>query len=545
MNQKTDACPFCGKNHDADVRVCPMTGLSLRFSEPNKAIGEIIGKKYRLSKLIGKGGMGYVYEAVNVQLDKRVAIKVLLPESSKIDQVTERFKREARSAASIGHENIVDVYDFDTTGDGIVFIVMELLIGHDFGHALESTGTVSVERAATICVQSARALGAAHERGIIHRDLKPENIFLVQRKTGEVVKIVDFGIAMIKEHGSITRLTTDGILLGTPYYMSPEQARGAKDLDHRVDIYALGAVMFEALTGSVLFSGETYLEVISKHQMQSPPMLQERKPDLVCPRAVEDIIMKMLEKDPGKRPSSMEEVEKVLLPYSSERASARISAISGKSDVFADTAVDTGSLTPAPQKMHTTPAEWEEVEGPGRIRGLMPVFLIGGGIVFLALLIVGALFLFKGGKEDRSGDPQSFPISSIPAQTLKKTGKEKAAEKISITVAASPKEAIIKINGGIIEGNPAEIELMRSSDTATITIEAEGHVPHKQEISLDKNHSISFALEKSPQEKAASKKTKKPGKKDTAPDSGEPKGKKTKKPDKIIDQSPYDTGVGQ
>ena len=539
MNNKTDACPFCGKNHDPDVRVCPMTGLSLRFSEPNKAIGEIIGKKYRLSKLIGKGGMGFVYEAVNVQLEKRVAIKVLLPESSKIDQVTERFKREARSAASIGHENIVDVYDLDTTGDGIIFIVMELLLGYDFAHALDSTGSVPVERAATICVQSARALGAAHERGIIHRDLKPENIFLVQRKTGEVVKIVDFGIAMIKEHGSITRLTTDGILLGTPYYMSPEQARGAKDLDHRVDIYALGAVLFEALTGSVLFGGETYLEVISKHQMQPPPMLQERKPDLICPRPIEDLIMQMLEKDPGKRPASMEEVEKVLLPYSSERASARSSEISGKSDAFADTAIDTGSLTPAPEKMHTTPVQWEEGEGPGRIRGLLPVFLIGGGVVFLALLIVGALLLFSGGKEDKSTDPKSFPISSMPVKTQNKTGKQKAEEKISITVSASPEEAVIRINGGIVEGNPAELELMHSSDTATITIEAGGYVTHKQEIKLDRSHTISYTLEKMPEEKASSKKTKKPGKKETAPDSGELKGKKTKKPDKIIDQSPY------
>ncbi|MFH1438568.1 MAG: serine/threonine-protein kinase [Pseudomonadota bacterium] len=522
-----------------------MTGLSLRFSEPNKSIGEIIGKKYRLSKLIGKGGMGFVYEAVNVQLDKKVAIKVLLPESSKIDQVTERFKREARSAASIGHENIVDVYDLDTTDDGIVFIVMELLVGYDFAHALDSTGAVPVERAATICVQSARALGAAHERGIIHRDLKPENIFLVQRKTGEVVKIVDFGIAMIKEHGSITRLTTDGILLGTPYYMSPEQARGAKDLDHRVDIYALGAVMFEALTGSVLFAGETYLEVISKHQMQPPPILQERKPDLVCPRPVEDLIMKMLEKDPGKRPSSMEEVEKVLLPYSSERASARISEISGKSDAFADTAVGTGSMTPAPQKMHTTPVQWEEGEGPGRIRGLMPVFLIGGGVVFLAMIIVGALFLFSGGKEGESTDPKSFPISSMPVKTQDKTGKQKAQENISIAVSASPQEAVIKINGSIIEGNPAELNLLRSSDTATITIEAEGYATQEQEIKLDRSHTISYALEKIPREKDPSKKTKKPDKKETAPDIEEPKGKKTKKPDKIIDTSPYKTGVGQ
>lgn len=536
---KKNGCPFCGQQHDPDVLVCPMTGMSLRFSDPEKAVGEIIGEKYRLSSLIGRGGMGSVFEAVNIQLDKKVAIKILLPESANINQVTERFKREARSAASIGHENIVDVYDFDTTQDGVVFIVMELLSGYDFAELLKSDNCVPLERTSTIAVQTARALGAAHERGIIHRDLKPENIFLTQRKSGEVVKIVDFGIAMIKEHGSLSRLTTDGILLGTPYYMSPEQARGAKDIDHRVDIYALGAVLFEALTGTVLFSGETYLEVISKHQMETPPLLQERKHDLVVPDLVEDIIMKMLLKDPAKRPATMEEVEEALLPFSSERKADHTTVNSGKFVEFAETIADTGSeAAPAPslhEKQHTTPVQWEEKE---KTRGFFTpktILITLGIVIAFAVSVLVAAIAFDKDSEDEQGAPQSYPIATAP-----KKNSKIAVEKISVSIAASPKGATIMLDGKALEGNPAEINLERSSREATITIEAKGYITKTRVIKLDKNRDIDLSLDREHKPKAGATTKPKPGKngkKDTVEPDKKPK--KGKGAITVTQDSPY------
>jgi serine/threonine protein kinase len=534
------SCPFCGKQHDAGTLVCPLTGMSLRFSDPERAVGQVIGGKYRLARLIGRGGMGTVFEAVNVQLDKRVAIKILLPESAHIEQVTERFKREARSAASIGHENIVDVYDLDTTEDGVVYIVMELLSGCDLADVLKDDRCISVERACTIGLQTARALGAAHERGIIHRDLKPENIFLTKKQSGEVVKIVDFGIAMIKEHGSLSRLTTDGILLGTPYYMSPEQARGSKDLDHRVDIYALGAVLFEALTGNVLFSGETYLEVISKHQIQPPPMLQERKPDLAVPGGVENIIMKMLEKDPNRRPPAMSEVEQALLPYSAERTTGPQPVPDGRSDAFAATMADTGRLegrdVSHPDRMHTTPVQWEEAE-PGRkfMRPRTIMIVLGIVLIFVASALIAMTALNRETKDGES-DRIAYPISSVPIG--KKTGAE-APRRIELSVAVSPVEAVIKLNGKALDGNPAQLELDASSDTAVLTAEARGYITKEETVRLDKSQTLAFKLEKEPSK--ARPPTDKPKDKGEAEQGTETKtkAKKGKGSITVTEESPY------
>jgi serine/threonine protein kinase len=491
VKNRKDSCPFCGQSHDPEALVCPMTGLSLRFADPEKAVGQVIGSKYRLDRLIGKGGMGTVYEATNIQLDKKVAIKTLLPESSRIDQVTERFKREARSAASIGHENIVDIYDLDTTEEGVIYIVMELLSGYDLAEALKGGACIPVHRAASIGVQTARALGAAHERGLIHRDLKPENIFLIQRKSGEIVKIVDFGIAMIKEHGSLSRLTTDGILLGTPYYMSPEQARGVKELDHRVDVYALGAVLFESLTGTVLFSGETYLEVISKHQIEAVPLLCERKKDLIVPDEFETTIMKMLEKDPARRPSSMDEVEKVLLPFSCETAS-RPPSLSEKFEEFSETVADMQSLQLQKERLHTTPVEWE---GDKKSKKLLKTRSLAIALVILFIFIfsAAAAILFLDHKpKNRSQAAGGIPISSAE---IKSNIAEARKETVTIKIAASPAEASITFDGKLLEENPAAVTVKASSRKANITVEAAGYKPQTREVQLDKDDSIAVALE--------------------------------------------------
>lgn len=489
---KTISCPFCGKLHDYSLQVCPLTGLNLRFADPQKAIGSVIGGKYRLEKMIGKGGMGTVYEATNLQIEKKVAIKTLLPESSKIDQIAERFKREARSAASIGHENIVDIYDLDKTEEGVIYIVMELLKGYDLAEILKSGKSLSLERTASIGVQTARALGAAHERGIIHRDLKPENIYLCQRKSGEIVKIVDFGIAMIKEHGSLSRLTTDGILLGTPYYMSPEQARGVKELDHRVDIYALGAVLFECLTGSVLFSGETYLEVISKHQIEPPQRPSERKKELVLPESVENLIMKMLEKDPSKRPSSMEEVEKILLPYSRLESGVQYS-LDRKSEELAETIADSRVSIKQAEILKTTPVEWDTKKKLTRIfTGKKTVIAVSLIFAFISTIAIVLWISTTSGKNKSQYKVSNIP--NIPIETISTKTKDEG-KTITINIKAFPQDAEIILDGKPLEGNPFELNTAASQKIASLEVRAPGYKTYFEKVKLDKNQSLTIVLE--------------------------------------------------
>ncbi|HEU5060263.1 MAG TPA: serine/threonine-protein kinase, partial [Kofleriaceae bacterium] len=203
-------------------------------------VGTVLEAKYEITRKIGQGGMGAVYEATHKLIGKRVAVKVLLDKYAQKDQIVARLQQEARLASSIGHSNIIDITDIGQTRDGRMFVVMEFLEGESLGALIARTGRLDQQRALRIARQIASALGAAHKKGIVHRDVKPENVFLLTRNDQDYVKVVDFGISksLRPEDGSDSpRLTQTGMVLGTPLYMSPEQARGDEQLDHRIDIY--------------------------------------------------------------------------------------------------------------------------------------------------------------------------------------------------------------------------------------------------------------------------------------------------------------------
>ena len=227
-------------------------------------VGAVLADRYEVVRRIGEGGMGAVYEAKHTVIGKRVAVKVLLEKFVAKSDFVARLLQEARLASSIGHEHIVDVTDFGTTVDGRSFVVMEFLDGESLAELAMREAPLPIERSVGIARQVASALGAAHAKGIFHRDVKPENIYLVKRGDVDFVKVVDFGISKAvkpagDEGGEGYRLTHTGLLLGTPLYMSPEQARGEEDLDHRVDIWALGVLLYECLTGEVPFRANNYL----------------------------------------------------------------------------------------------------------------------------------------------------------------------------------------------------------------------------------------------------------------------------------------------
>ncbi|HEU4613662.1 MAG TPA: serine/threonine-protein kinase, partial [Kofleriaceae bacterium] len=245
-------------------------------------VGSVIADTYTIEALIGRGGMGAVFMASHKRLPgKQVAIKVLHAEMSG-EEVLARFKREAEIASRLGHPNIVQVHDFNLMPDGTPYLVLEYLHGESLAQRLKQ-GPLSLEHAMSIVRQVGSALAAAHREGIVHRDLKPQNIFLVPTEVDgrivEIAKVLDFGISKIR--GSTTVKTQDSALLGTPQYMAPEQATGQhSSVDERTDVFALGAIVYEMLSGQPAFSGETIPEVVFKVVYEQPVPLAERVPGL-------------------------------------------------------------------------------------------------------------------------------------------------------------------------------------------------------------------------------------------------------------------------
>ncbi|HVY39089.1 MAG TPA: serine/threonine-protein kinase [Polyangia bacterium] len=272
-------------------------------------VGTVVSDRYRIVRKVGEGGMGAVYQAEHAVIGKRVALKVLFADLSRRPELVARFLQEAKSASRIGHENVIDISDFGQTSEGLVYIAMEFLEGQDLGRALRSERTLPWARARGILMQIAKGLRAAHAQGIIHRDMKPENIFLVQRDgRPDFVKVLDFGIAKVvsADNNDGPRLTQTGMIFGTPEYMSPEQAQGQPP-DHRVDVYAVGCIMYHMLTGAVPFHADSFMGILTKHLLEPVIPPRQRRPDLQIPADVEAVCLRALEKDRDKRWVDMDE----------------------------------------------------------------------------------------------------------------------------------------------------------------------------------------------------------------------------------------------
>lgn len=270
------------------------------YTELRELVGTTLSGRYNITRQVGQGGMGAVYEATHALIGKRVAVKVLLDKYAKREALVARLEKEARLASSIGHEHIVDITDFGITEDGRNFVVMEYLEGESLAECLQREVRLPERRVLEIVQQATSALAAAHKKGVVHRDIKPENIFLLQRRDKDFVKVVDFGISKSlrdtdENEESKPRLTETGMVLGTPLYMSPEQARGDDELDHRVDVYALGVIMYETSTGRVPFQGTNYLSVISQVLSSSPMSPRQIVPALS--EEFEAVVTRAMSKD--------------------------------------------------------------------------------------------------------------------------------------------------------------------------------------------------------------------------------------------------------
>lgn len=348
------------------VRATPQTMADL-------LLGTVVADRYKLLERLGEGAMGWVFLAEHTEIGKRVAVKVLRPSLCRMPEAVSRFRREARAATQIGSKHIVDVTDFGTTPNGAVFFVMEQLEGgEDLGTALQRSGKMPWPRVRDILLQLCEALQAAHDAGIIHRDVKPANFFrLEQGGNPDFIKVLDFGIARLATPND-SIVTQTGVIMGTPDFMAPEQAQG-RHVDHRADIYSLGATAYALLTGKPPFVGANEYEVIYKQLNEDPKPPSEIAPDAGIPGWVDDVILKAMRKDPEDRWTSMAELARMLEQPPSQEVAQR----------------------PAIAKVETTG------ESPGRsqvARGtsppIAPVALVIGALVLAVLGAVGYVLLF-------------------------------------------------------------------------------------------------------------------------------------------------------
>jgi serine/threonine-protein kinase len=312
MTKSTFLCPFCGLSHDSTVKACPKTDEPL--GPVHKMGGTLLDGKYRVEAVIGTGGMGVVYEGRHKVIDRRVAVKFLIPETCSTPEVRQRFINEAKIAAALGHKNIVAVLDMGETTGGVPYIVMEYLEGESLGDHIQNEGVLNVDRAVGIAMQILDGLHAVHSEGIIHRDLKPENVFLAKQSGGEeIVKLLDFGISRLdREEGEVSRLTEAGKVYGTPYYVSPEQAEGKLSLDGRADLYSVGVLLYEMVTGYLPFRSKSYATLMVDIITRPPPDPRDFLPEL--PVDLVAVINKALAKNTSLRYPSAREMSDALAP---------------------------------------------------------------------------------------------------------------------------------------------------------------------------------------------------------------------------------------
>ncbi|MFT5430023.1 MAG: serine/threonine protein kinase [Myxococcota bacterium] len=308
-------CPTCQLEYAKDVDVCPKDGAKLiragRSSDDR--IGEKITEKLTITGVLGEGGMGTVYKAFQHSMERDVAVKVLRRSLSEDAEVVRRFLVEAKSASKLNHPNIITLFDFGQAAGGELYLMMELLEGSTLSDALTESKRMAPDRTVAIISQVCDAVQYAHDNQLIHRDLKPENVFVSAGagRMGEFVKVLDFGLAKAAS-GEGSNITQTGMVCGTPAYMSPEQATG-QDLDGRSDVYAIGIMLYELLTGELPFDESTPIHQLMSHVQKTPPSLSEKCSVVQFDPRVEAAVMKCLAKAPADRPSSARELKQMLM----------------------------------------------------------------------------------------------------------------------------------------------------------------------------------------------------------------------------------------
>jgi serine/threonine-protein kinase len=397
------------------------------MSDSTPPVSGLVAGKYEVVRLIGRGGMGSVWEGRHASLGTRVAIKFIDQEYSRSKEARSRFVTEARAAATIHSRHAIQILDHGVTDDGRPYQVMELLVGEPLDQRLDRLGRISLQETARILGQVCRALQRAHGSGIIHRDLKPENIFLVRSPDDdeEIAKVLDFGIAKIKappgEQGGLSSSTKTGAVLGTPYYMAPEQARGLRTIDHRADLWSLGVIAYKCVTGVLPFEGESVGDLLVKICTAPPPTPSLTAPGL--PPSFDAWFVRTMEREPDRRFASATELAEALAfaagisvrrgPSSSQPDGGRAETVGatpyGPPPQVISPVVPPG--TPMPAAGVTSAPFTSSAQPPRSSRGVLfaviVAALLGGSVG-----VVGVVKLMAGPPQGRSGQGASAPTPS-------------------------------------------------------------------------------------------------------------------------------------
>jgi serine/threonine protein kinase len=395
----------------------------MQASDPNLAAGvyegALVAGKYRIERVLGVGGMGVVVAARHLQLDTKVAIKFLLPSMLGNEEAVSRFAREARAAVKITSEHVARVFDVGTLESGAPYMVMEFLEGGDLAAWLQQRGPLPVEQAVEFVLQACVAVADAHGLGIVHRDLKPANLFCVLRSDGQfLIKVLDFGISKLTDPGASgagMSVTQTSAVMGSPLYMSPEQMQSPKDVDSSTDIWALGVVLFELLTGTVPFGGETFGEIAVKVATLPPPPMGQFRPDV--PAALEAAIRKCLRPNRNERHRNVAELAVALLPFAPKRSRASVERISAILHAAGLSSATGAEVQPLPA-IDTPPLRSETISAVGGTapsmapRGRGAVAGVFGALAVLAAIAAAVVLRPTGGDRGAQGDVAPSAASS-------------------------------------------------------------------------------------------------------------------------------------
>ncbi|HEY2848786.1 MAG TPA: protein kinase [Gemmatimonadaceae bacterium] len=404
-------CPTCGTEYPLSERFCPRDGTALRSANAQgDLLGSVIAERYHILKKLGEGGMGTVYLAEHVKMGRKAALKVMNPGMNSDPDAIARFNREAANASRLNHPNVCGIYDFGETPDGLIYLAMEFIEGESLTSLIEKNGNLAAPRAASIIHQAADALAVAHDYGIVHRDLKPDNIMIAKGRDGsDLVKVVDFGIAKASSSDA-QKVTKTGLVVGTPEYMSPEQLAGDK-LDGRSDIYSLGLVAFNCLTGLLPFPSTSAQEAMIMRLTDQPKTLAEMKPDIEWPVELQAVMDKVLARDANERYQKSAEFGRDIAK-AVENMPAAVAAAAGTMVIGAP--ADLPKTRMAPKAGATA-----KIEAPGATVAVpaaapakkSPMMMIVAGAVVIAG-IGGAAIFMKG-----SGSAPPVKASDSPAQS--------------------------------------------------------------------------------------------------------------------------------
>lgn len=488
----------------------------MKEQQKDKLIGRLLDNKYRIVRRVGEGGMGSVYEAEHIRIHRKVAIKVMHEAHTEKPGAVERFIREAEAASAIGHPNIIEIQDIVQEQDGTTALVMELLNGQTLEDILKKKGRLPSARAVSIILQTLSALHFAHQKGILHRDLKPDNVFIAVNARGqEEVKLLDFGIAKFMDENKETGLglTKTGTVLGTPYYLAPEQAKGGKDIDGRIDIWSAGVMLYETLSGEIPFGGDNYNEILGNILLEEPVGLDSLLPTL--PDRLVAVVHKAMAKERGDRFQSVAAMIGALLPFMDPSAGILSEPVARalKESVDPppyrlqnDKKVLLGDKTELLTQSdmittnHALPvkAALEKQEGRANRRArYLTAFLV----VILLAVAVGLIFYFAEKSEQgkmlvgstRGGIAQTTGDSNRTRQAGAVAAAPVAIETVTIQLQGLPRDAEVLLDD---KAYVPPLELEKSERTKTLHVNAPGYRHFSSELVPDADKVLTIAMKK-------------------------------------------------